>query len=95
MKQYDPRTFRCLSRRLCHLQRPELPGLRRDDAWLRHATGRNSGAAQTAAAAAADGAVATGFHGLFNGNFMGFYGMFVVFYMGIRGACFSWGLRGI
>jgi hypothetical protein len=26
---------------------------------------------------------------------MGFYGMFVVFYMGIRGACFSWGLRGI
>ena len=64
MKQYDPRTFRCLSRRLCHLQRPELPGLRRDDAWLRHATGRNSGAAQAAAAAAADGAVATGFHGV-------------------------------
>jgi hypothetical protein len=26
---------------------------------------------------------------------MGFYGVFVVFYMGIRGACFSWGLRGI
>lgn len=72
MKQYDPRTFRCLSRRLCHLQRPELPGLRRDDAWLRHATGRNSGAAQAAAAAAADGAVATGFHGLLMGISWGF-----------------------